>query len=330
MNTNEKIRDIPETGYIQEILFAPTRDSLPESWKMGRDGALQLAKMKRTLFTEAEEAESGNIIVSGISDKVSKNDFEAFSFAALQTLYNQSYQSENEDLNSGISRKRANNISNKIGSDYYGGEIVVTLNDLIRLGYGTEPTTELRQSVDSLIDILHKNPVKIKFPNGDEVEAVICARMGKFTRKADGAITYDLYLNPIFGSRIATQFGELPQDIMRRVALSCKEKKQRLSSQHRSLLRWLSIQDKRSAHKLNIETLIQMLDMEDYFKENKRKAEKQLLSICEVMRDIDLLSSYDVQEGDVKGRKRIKAITFHLNQNFIRPAKGIEAKPQEQ
>lgn len=326
----KQIRATPEQELQEnEVLFTPQKDAPPDNWKMGRDGALQLAKVERTLFTTMEEAESGNVIISGISDKVSKNDFEAFSFAALQVLYNQSYQSGNEDINSGISRSRANNISSKIGSEVFGGEIVPTLNELIRFGYGTEPTTELKKRVDNLIDVLHKNEVRIKFPNGDEVEAVLCAKIGKFKRKADGAVAYHLFLNPIFGSRIATQFGELPQDIMLKLAQSCKKKKQKLSPEHRSLLRWLSLQDKRYPHTLNIGTIIQELDMEEYYQKDKGKVERQLLSICDTMVDLTLLSSYEAERTDVKGRQRISKITFHLNPTFIRPSKEIEAKPQE-
>lgn len=313
----------------EEVLFTPQKETPPDNWKMGRDVGIQLSKVERTLFSSLEEAESRNVIISGISSKVSKNDFEAFSFAAAQILYNQSYQSCNEDVNSGISRSRANNISSKIGKEVFGGEIVPTLNDLIRYGYGSEPTSELKKRMDTLIETLHKNEVKIKFPNGDEVEAFLCARMGKYKRKADGAVAYHLFLNPIFGSRIATQFGELPQDIMLKLAQSCKKKKQKLSPEHRSLLRWLSLQDKRYPHTLNIGTIIQELDMEEYYQKDKGKVERQLLSICETMVDLTLLSSYEVERTDVKGRQRISKITFHLNPNFIRPSKEIEAKPQE-
>lgn len=315
-----KARPIPEQ--LQE-LCSITEKGLPSNFKIGRDAALQLSKVERNLFTDIEEAESGKYIISGLTKQVTDLDFAAFTLAVGQILYNQSYQSGNEDINSGVSRKKADKVSKQIGEAAYKGEIIVTNSELCRLAYGVqEATTEQKKKMDALIETFHKTPVRVKFPNGDEVENYLCVKMGKYTREKDGAILYDLYLNPIFGSRIQNQFGELPQDITAKLSNVTKRK----TAAHYLLLRWLSVQDKRYPHPLTIDTIVQELRMEEDFRTNRGRAEKQLLSICKAMVDIKILTKYEVEYSSGR-RKRIQSITFHLNQNFIRLPK--EGKDKE-
>lgn len=298
----------------------------PSTFKLGRYAALQLSKVERNLFTDMEEAESGNYIISGLTKQVTELDFTAFTFAVGQILYNQSYKSGNEDVNSGLKREEAKNLSRKTGETLYNGNIVTSLNELCRLAYGVkEPTTELKKKLSTLIETIDKKPVEIKFPNGDKLESKLCVTMNKYTREKDGAILYDLYLNPIFGSQIQKQFGELPQDVIESLESSCRGKKQRKQAAHYLLLRWLSVQDKRYPHKLTIDVIIQELRMEEYFKKDKGKAEKQLLSICKTMEDIEILSTHEVEYRDTAKGKRIDSITFHLNPNYIRTTKEAEA-----
>lgn len=321
-NTPEK-RKVEE---LREELTLNLQKPDPSTFKVGRYAALQLSRIERDLFTDMEEAESGNYIISGLTKQVTELDFTAFTFAVGQILYNQSYKSGNEDVNSGVKREVAKRLSNETGETLYNGNIVTSLNELCRLAYGVkEPTTELKKKLSTLIETLHKKPVEIKFPNGDKLESSLCAIMNKYTRAKDGAVLYDLYLNPIFGSQIQKQFGELPQDVIESLESSCKEKKQRKQAAHYLLLRWLSVQDKRYPHKLTIDVIIQELRMEEYFKENKGKAEKQLLTICKTMEDIGILNSHEVAYRETGRGRRIESITFHLNPNYIRTTKEAEA-----
>ncbi len=320
-------KNTPKNKDKEQIARLLDKQPEPPFFKVGRDAVLQLSKLERDLFTDMEETESGNYIISGLTKQVTELDFTAFTFAIGQILYNQSYKSGNEDLNSGISRKRNNKISQQIGAEYYTGEIVVSLNELCRLAYGAEPTTEIKKKMAALIETFDKIPVKIKFPNGDTRESRLCATMEKYTREKDGAILYKLYLNPIFGSRIISQYGELPQDVIAMLDKSCKEERQRKQAAHYLLIRWLSIQDKRQPHKLYIETLIHELRMEAYFKENRGKAEKQLLSVCNTMVGIGILRSYDTEYTIIGRRRRIRSITFLLNPHYNRLDKGTEATP---
>ena len=299
-------------------LSSALEKSLPTSWKMGRDAALQLAAVERTLFTDLEERESGNYIISGLTKKITELDFTAFSFAVAQILYNQSYLSGNKDINSGISRKKNDIISEQIGAAAYSGVIVVTLNELCRLGYGVaEPSTEHKKKITALINTLHKTPVKIKFPNGDELENYLCWIISKYTRAKDGAILYNLKLNPILGSRIQNQFGELPQDITERLSKATKKK----SVAHYNLIRWLSVQDKRYTHTLYIDKIISILRMEEDYKKNRSRADKKLLSVCESAKKIGILSEYTAHYATTGKGKYIQSIDFQPNPNFIRGQK---------
>lgn len=304
----------------QELLSG--KEPLP-TFKVARDAILQLSKIERNLFTDIEEADSGNYIISGLQKYVTELDFTAFTFAVGQILYNQSYQSGNEDINSGIKREKAKTLSKKVGETMYNGNIVTSLSELCRLAYGTEPTTELKKKMATLIDTIDTKPVEIKFPNGDLLESKLCTTMDKYTREKDGAILYNLYLNPIFGSRIQNQFGELPQDVIAKLDKACKVRKQRKQTAHYLLLRWLSAQDKRYSHTLTIDTIIQEVRMEEYFRKDRGKADKQLISILDTMVDIEILSKYDIEYSSGR-RRHIAKVTFHLNQNFIRQTKDKE------
>lgn len=309
---NQKERNELSTLLAKEI---------PSNFKVGRDAVLQLSAVERDLFTDMREAQSGNYIISGIQKYVTELDFTAFTFAVGQILYNQSYQSGNTDTNSGLKKEKAKTLSRKIGTDLYNGNIVTSLSELCRLAYGTEPTTELKKKMATLIDTIDKKPVEIRFPNGDKLESKLCVTMDKYTRDKDGAVLYNLYLNPIFGSNVKNNFGELPQDVIAKLDNACKKKKQRKQAAHYLLLRWLSVQDKRSSHTLTIDTIIQELRLDEYYKKNRGMADKQLLSICKTMAEVGIISKYDVGYTTSGKRKHIERITFHLNQNFIRITK---------
>jgi len=305
--------------YIEEKIDAGAlinSDNLPDFFKISRDATLQLSKIERDLFTDMEESQSGNYIISGIEKNITALDFTAFTFAVGQILYNQSYKSGNTDINSGIKREYAPKYSKDTGEQAYSGTIATSLNELCRLAYGTEPSTELKKKMATLIDTIDKKTVSIKYPNGDTSLHRLCVMMDRYTRKEDGAVFYNLQLNPIFGSRIKNQFGELPQDITTKLSEATKKK----TAAHYLLLRWLSAQDKRHPHPLTIDKIIQELRMEEFFRKDRGKADKQLLSVCDAMVKIGILSKYEAEYSSGK-RSHIKKITFYLNPIFIRDPK---------
>lgn len=319
-------KNTPKNKHGEQITTLMGKE--PPFFKVGRYATLQLSAIEKDLFTDMYEKESGNYIISGLTKQVTELDFTAFTFAAGQILYNQSYKSGNENINSGLMRAEAKSLSLKTGETLYNGYIVTSLYELCRLAYGVqEPTTELKKKMATLIDAIDEKIAEIKFPNGDKLQSKLCSIMNKYTRAKDGAIVYNLFLNPIFGCQIINQYGELPQDVIATLDKFCKKERQRKQAAHYILIRWLSVQDKRQSHKLYIETLIQELRMEDYFRKDKGKAEKQLLSVCNTMVGIGILKSYDTEYTEIGRRRRIRSITFYLNPNYNKLDKGTEAAP---
>lgn len=294
----------------------------PDTFKLSRTGYLQLEKVQRDLFTDMEERESGNYIVSGLSLKVTGLDFSAFSLAVGQILYRQSYQSGNTDTNSGLTKVLAKRVSEQTGKDYYGGEIVTTLNELCRYAYGEDkPSTQQKTAMTTLIDTLHSTPVGITFPNGDKIELTLCAKMGTYTRKRDGAVTYHLILNPIFCENVKRNFSEFPQDITMRLTASTKKK----TDAHYRLLLLLGRQDRRKPFVRYIDTLLEELGLTEAYKANPSRTEKKLLKLFEDMNKIGLLKDFPQTETYIsRGKKRISKVTFILNPDFVKKAKDDE------
>ena len=293
----------------------------PDTFKIGREVSLQLAKVERDLFTDLEEKESGNYIVSGLSRKVTGMDFSAFSLAVGQILYRQSYQSGYTDTNSGLSQNIAPKLLDQTGHTYYGGEIVTTLKDLCRYAYGEEePNKVQRAAMATLIDTLHSTPVGITFPNGDKVEAYLCVKMGRYTRKKDGAVYYHLVLNPIFCENVRRNFSEFPQDVTKRLTATTKQK----TEAHYKLLLLLGRQDKRKPFVRNIDTLLEELGLMEAYKINTSRTEKKLLSLFEDMTKVGIITSYETETFTSRKKKRISKVTFTINPNFTKKAKDDE------
>lgn len=293
----------------EDILYLEEgKKQVPQTFRMGREVHLQFAKVKRDLFTDLEEQESGNIIVSGL-DKVSKTDFMAFGIAVTQVLYNQSYLSGNLQTNSGKSKTIAKKLSNTMGVDMYVGDIEVSLKDLCRYGYGEiEPTSKQKKTMASLIDTLHSTPVVVTYPNGDTSENILCAKMGKYTRAKDKAIVYNLHLAPIFCCNVVKNFGELPQNIIKRI----KDSSKRITEAHYVLAELLGIQKKGSTFTRYIEKLVDELGLTDVYKAQRTRTEKQLVTLFDTMEKVGLIIQHTEEYDILRGKKYMSKVTFQI------------------
>lgn len=292
---------------------------LPANFNMGRAVGLQLAALERDLFTDSEEKESGNAIVSGIETKINDYDFRAFSMGIAKILYNQSYQSGNVDTNSGLIKEVAQGITPKTpnAEKYYNGTVVVTLNDICRDAYGTDtPSTEQRRAITKLLKTLHHNEVHIDFPNGDSLDAVLCATMTRYKRASDSAITYSLSLHPIFTYAVTSNFAPFPQDTTKRLALATK----RQTAAHLRLLTLLGMQDKRKPYVRTYTELLKDMGLTDAYKANPTRTEKQTIEIFKTMKDIGIVSDCKIDRLPTK-RKKIAKVTFVLNEAFSKSSK---------
>ena len=312
-----------ETPKILSLLEDVEGNSLPDTFKVGREAIFQLAKIQRDLFTDIEERGSGNYIVSGLPLKITGTDFSAFSFAVGQILYNQSYQSGNTDTNSGLSKQIAPKMRDQTGRTCYGGEIVASLKDLCRYAYGEEEPNKIqRAAMATLIDTIHSTPVTITFPNGDKVKTFLCVKMGVYTRAKDGAVTYHLILNPIFCENVKRNFAEFPQDLTKRLTAVTKKK----TEAHYRLMRLLGLQDKRKPFVRHIDTLLEDLGLLETYRKDAARTEKKLLNLFGDMIKVGIITGYQTETYTSRKKQRISKVTFTLNPNFTKKAKEDEAE----
>lgn len=299
--------------FSQDTLNHLDRLSVPDTFKLGRDAQVQLTNVEKNLFTDLEAKESGNYVISGLTQKVSELDLSSFSFAVGQILYNQSYKMGNTETNSGADTKEANRSLQMKNQKTYTGTIITSLNDLCRYAYGVpEPSTEQKKAMSALVSTLHECPVVIRYPDGSERKSVLCAKMEEFKDK-NGAITYGLYLNPIFCSNVKDNFAELPQDFMFRLSSVTKKK----TAAHLRLARLLSLQDKRKPCTRTIVSLVVELGLEDSYKKNRSRTEKQLSETFESMVNVGLLSRYSITEKAGRRSNVMDKVTFYYNPNFL-------------
>lgn len=304
---------IPVPEQRQEPLSIK-REKLPSSFKMGRDVALQLSRVEGDLFTEMEknenEGENGRYIISGISKVVSELDFSSFSFAVCQILYNQSFQYGNTDTNSGLTTEVAPRATKITRSTQYIGDIITSLNDLCRLAYGVDaPDARQKKSMSTLLKTIDKTPVVTYLPNGDKLEAKLCVIMGRYTRKEDKAVYYHLHLHSVFCSNVKNNYGELPQDITKRLSEATKKK----TAAHYRLLLLLSLQTKNKPFVRTIEQLLKDLKLDEAHKKDKGRTERQLVSLFECMKKMKMIDKYKIEYTTTRAKKDIRSITFHLS-----------------
>ena len=316
---------IPVPEQRQEPLSIKT-EKLPPSFKMGRDVALQLSRVEGDLFTEMEknenEGENGKYITSGISRVVSELDFRGFSFAVCQILYNQSVQYGNTDTNSGLTQEEVKEYSEIVRSTQYSGNIVTSLNDLCRLAYGVdEVTANQRKKMTSLLNVMDDTYVKMQYPNGSYIKSWLCRREGERYTAEDGKITYHLRISPIFCSNVKNNYGELPQDITKRLSRATKKK----TAAHLRLLRLLSIQTKNKPFVRTMDELLNELNLDETYKKDKGRTENQLISLFECMKEINMIDRYNIEYTKTRAKKVIDKVTFRLS-----PRKKLLGKSGEE
>lgn len=315
---------IPVPEQRQEPLSIKT-EKLPPSFKMGRDVALQLSRVEGDLFTEMKkknENENGKYIISGLSRAISELDFAGFSFAVCQILYNQSFQSGNIDTNSGLSKEIDRDATEELGYAQYSGNIVTSLNDLCRLAYGVdEVTANQRKKMTSLINSIDDTYVQMQYPNGSYIKSWLCRREEERYTAENGAVYYHLRLTHIFCSDVKNNYGELPQDITKRLSKATKKK----TAAHYRLLRLLAIQTKNKPFVRTRDELLNELNLDETYKKDKGRTENQLISLFECMKEIKMIDRYKIEYTKTRAKKVIDKVTFHLS-----PRKKLLGKSGEE
>ena len=210
------------------------------------------------------------------------------------------------------------------GHKYYKGEIVATLNELCEKGYGDEEvTTQHRKAMDAIIRALSTTGIKVTYPNGEEdAEESSLITFFKFRNSKNKSVIYHITLNHLFCEKMRGYL-ELPQDCMKRLKAAAKK----VTDPHTNLFLLLARQDKRKPFIRHIKTLIEELGLEESYRNDRGRTEKQLLSCIETMTKMGMLkpdTPYETETAVIRRKERIIKVTFHLNPNFVRKRKTDE------
>lgn len=347
-------RNLQAFGYNDVLTFLEQskKKKLPPTFMTGRKATLYLEKQIYDIFTLAEEEENvrkGSVIVKGI-EGFSRVDLEAFILAVKQCLYNQSYVSDNLATNSGltstIEQDEAFNRVRKYNSTLYKGDICISLDDLCRYGYGQAPTTKSRAAMRALVRKLHTDYIKLYFcgPNGKPILVTgvhLCTIQGavfdgeNVTIDEKGSIIEDreakevffhFHLNPIFTESLHNNYIKLPQDVMERLASTTR----RLTHMHYTLTYLLGAQDVNKPFTRNIDTLLDDLEIYDYYKK-PAFYNKKIDTLFKEMKRAGFLSEYSFTYTDSRrrgGAQLLDKVTATINPTFAN--KKITLLPEEQ
>ena len=279
--------------------------SLPKEQKVARALITQAHIAQRSFFDALEKGvadNDGNITYSKLPALISEYDFRAYLIAAKSVLFDQSYICNNDDIITGFNREESNltttdGLRDEKGEPYRNGNICVTLNELCRVGYGIPegqtPQTTQKKNMRKTIEVLDQTPIGIVYANGDIRETYLIKIMAKYKRKADGAETYHLTLNPIFTTQ-GKGYGLMLRGATTRLTqyLTSKGKAGRggKSAAHYAFMELLSIQDRKKGEwNISIENLLQHLNLTDMFRKNKKRAIGNLEEIFEAFEAMGFL-----------------------------------------
>ena len=163
--------------------------------------------------------------------------------------------------------------------------------------------------MSTLLKTIDKIPIVTYLPNGDVLETKLCATMGRYTRKDDGAVFYHLHLPSVFCSNVKNNYGELPQDITKRLSKVTKKK----TAAHLRLLRLLSLQTKNRPFVRKMDELLKELNLHEAHKKDRRRTEEQLISIFNSMKAMNVIDNYKIEYTTIRAKKVIDKVTFNLS-----------------
>jgi hypothetical protein len=282
---------------------------LPKEQKVGRALILQAAPMQESLFAALEreqQLQNGEVCYSNLPKVISEYDFRAYLLAAQTILFDQSYLTHNEDINSGYKRE-VSNLQFEENKTNYNGNIKVTLTELCRVGYGIpegqRPSTTQRKNMAKVVEAVHNNPISIDYADGNGgVDKYLILILDKVRGKGNIPVGYNLVLNPIFTTN-SKGYGILLRGWNAKLSnylLSVgKTKKGGKSAAHLAFAQLAAIQHKGKDWSISLESLLRHLNLLDYYKEHKKKVIEKLESIFEAFVAIGVIKKQPTIEGGI-------------------------------
>lgn len=300
-NSKEALIPIAESEKKDLLLEIGTK-RLPPTFRMGRYAHTEIANIKDYIFA----------LVNPSSLGFSKADFCAFNLALVQTLSNQSHQYGNTISFSG----RSSTTAKWRGKTEYIGDIKASISDFCRCGYGqdTAPTTKQRKAFTSILNFLDTTFVPYRYRGEEEPKKRrALAIMGEPYNDKYGSKTYEIHLAPFYCENVLRNFGELPQDIIKRI----KDNTDRVTEAHYNLVYELGIEQAKGSTLIRfideaIDGFVYKLGLLDSYKKDKGRTERQLLSLFDTMQNAKVIMSYNVEYTTQRGKKRMNKVTFQI------------------
>lgn len=288
------------TAATGAVLLSPEVEQrhVPKTYRMGRNVPSTASYIKNHVFA----------LDNPTAFDFTKADFCAFNFAIVQALSNQSHQYGHTDTYSGTTPYDMREVGML-------GVVKISMSDFCRYGYGQDgtPTTKHRKAITALMRFFHNTYVPIKFKGEDEPSLrPLILIIGQPIKDKYGSKTYELAISTFYSEDLRGNFGEYPQDLMKRIRANTD----RVTEAH-FLLAWkLGGQAKGSSLIRFIDDkvggFVDDLGLLDSYKTQRVRTEKQLLSLFETMKSARLITDYKVEYIAQGGKKRMNKVAFQM------------------
>ena len=315
------------------------KKGVPSAFHISRSFEQHRGEYERTLFDSllskreiAQRENSQGITMREFPKGVSSIMLKRINLALAQELYNTSYKEGTEKENTGLIKNNTlkdGSLIEPISGLYSFAQIIFTLTGLTSnvfgLRKGEKPTNNQKNEVREALEKMDSNGIKITYPNGDVLSRKLIIINEKYNRKKDGAIFYNVILNPFYRMEIEKGTAAHPQDVMQRLAATGK-----ISEPKLDLLNLLGRQNRNKPCERYKSTLLQEIGLMSEYSKNKGRVEEKLKSLFRDMQQIGLLSPTAPDGGanpkETTGANGEIKYIFYYNPDYIEKNKRISSK----
>lgn len=324
MRTDKDIKDIQPTPLQEEELqsaplgeteqpdnFSGTTETLwdaeadkarklPSAFHISRNFEQNRGEYERTIFDSLlskkdlalRQSEPGAILIEqpkGVSPVMLKR----LNLALAQELYNTSYNNGTTEQNTGLIKNNTlqdGTIIEPYKGRYSYAQVIFPLTGITAQAYGLKkgekPTNAQKNEMRETLQSVHNSGVNITYPNGDTMRQSLLLINSIYRRAKDGAIFYNVVLNPAFREELEKGYSEHPQDVMQRLAATGQITEAKLDFLN-LLGRYYRSGGVFERYK---STLLQELGLMELYRKYKKRADDKLRALFQTMIDIKLLS----------------------------------------
>jgi len=273
---------------------------LPSAFHISRNFEQNRGEYERTIFDSLlskkdlalRQSEPGAILIEqpkGVSPVMLKR----LNLALAQELYNTSYNNGTTEQNTGLIKNNTlqdGTIIEPYKGRYSYAQVIFPLTGITAQAYGLKkgekPTNAQKNEMRETLQSVHNSGVNITYPNGDTMRQSLLLINSIYRRAKDGAIFYNVVLNPAFREELEKGYSEHPQDVMQRLAATGQITEAKLDFLN-LLGRYYRSGGVFERYK---STLLQELGLMELYRKYKKRADDKLRALFQTMIDIKILS----------------------------------------